>query len=79
MIRQCYSAPAISAREEPSNPDYQGVFSFVNDYSALLAGVATGSAGPASPLLVAEPARGLCKVICFHPEHSLTLARMTQP
>ena len=30
-------------------------------------------------LLVAEPARGLCKVLCFHPNHSLTLARMTQP
>ena len=27
---------------------------------------------------VAEPARGLCKVLCFHPDHSLTLARMTQ-
>ena len=33
---------------------------------------------PASPLLVAEPARGLCKVLCFHPDHSLTLARMTR-
>jgi UDPglucose--hexose-1-phosphate uridylyltransferase len=31
-----------------------------------------------SPLLVAEPARGLCKVLCFHPNHSLTLARMTR-
>jgi UDPglucose--hexose-1-phosphate uridylyltransferase len=30
-------------------------------------------------LLVAEAARGLCKVLCFHPDHSLTLARMTQP
>jgi UDPglucose--hexose-1-phosphate uridylyltransferase len=29
-------------------------------------------------LLIAEPARGLCKVLCFHPDHSLTLARMTQ-
>ena len=31
-----------------------------------------------SPLLVAEPARGLCKVLCYHPDHSLTLARMTR-
>jgi UDPglucose--hexose-1-phosphate uridylyltransferase len=29
-------------------------------------------------LLVAEPARGLCKVLCYHPDHSLTLARMTR-
>ena len=32
----------------------------------------------ASPLLKAEPARGLCTVLCYHPDHSLTLARMTR-
>ena len=32
---------------------------------------------PGSPLLKSEPARGLCKVLCYHPDHSLTLARMT--
>src|SRR4029077_7667732 len=37
------------------------------------------SAAEVSPLLVAEAARGLCRVLCFHPDHSLTLARMTQP
>ena len=34
---------------------------------------------PASPLLRAEQERGLCRVLCFHPDHSLTLARMTAP
>ena len=29
------------------------------------------------PLLKAERERGLCRVLCFHPDHSLTLARMT--
>jgi UDPglucose--hexose-1-phosphate uridylyltransferase len=29
-------------------------------------------------LLRAQPARGLCKVLCYHPDHSLTLARMTR-
>jgi UDPglucose--hexose-1-phosphate uridylyltransferase len=29
-------------------------------------------------LLKAEPARGVCKVLCYHPDHSLTLARMTR-
>ena len=38
----------------------------------------TKKATPVSPLLVAEPARGLCKVLCYHPDHSLTLARMTR-
>jgi UDPglucose--hexose-1-phosphate uridylyltransferase len=31
-----------------------------------------------SLLLKAEPVRGLCKVVCFHPHHSLTLARMSR-
>ncbi len=31
------------------------------------------------PRPLAEPERGLCRVLCFHPNHSLTLARMTVP
>jgi UDPglucose--hexose-1-phosphate uridylyltransferase len=60
------------------NPEYAGIFSFVNDYSALLPELAEAAEPPASPLLLAEPARGLCKVLCYHPDHSLTLARMTR-
>ena len=60
------------------NPAYEGIFSFVNDYAALLPDPPPAINAPASPLLVAEPARGLCKVLCFHPDHSLTLARMTR-
>ncbi|MDE3064008.1 MAG: galactose-1-phosphate uridylyltransferase, partial [Acidobacteriota bacterium] len=52
---------------------------FVNDYAALLPEAPAMKPASSSPLLVAEPARGLCKVLCFHPDHSLTLARMTQP
>jgi UDPglucose--hexose-1-phosphate uridylyltransferase len=59
------------------NPLYEQVFSFVNDYSAMLPDSSPAIDPSSSPLLVAEPARGLCKVICFHPDHSLTLARMT--
>jgi UDPglucose--hexose-1-phosphate uridylyltransferase len=60
------------------NPVYDGVFSFVNDFAALLPESAAETQAPTSPLLVAEPARGLCKVLCYHPHHSLTLARMTR-
>jgi UDPglucose--hexose-1-phosphate uridylyltransferase len=75
---QCYLCPGNSRAGGKANPAYEGVFSFVNDYAALLPESASIDS-PASPLLVAEPARGLCKVLCFHPDHSLTLARMTQP
>jgi UDPglucose--hexose-1-phosphate uridylyltransferase len=76
---QCYLCPGNQRAGGDVNPAYDGVFSFVNDYAALLPELAAATEAPASPLLIAEAARGLCKVLCFHPDHSLTLARMTQP
>lgn len=73
---QCYLCPANKRAGGAVNPAYSSVFSFVNDYAAVLPELPTATEAPASPLLVAEPIRGLCKVLCFHPDHSLTLARM---
>jgi UDPglucose--hexose-1-phosphate uridylyltransferase len=75
----CYLCPGNKRAGGAENPGYESVFSFVNDYAALLPDVSAVTAPPASPLLRAEPVRGLCKVLCFHPDHSLTLARMTRP
>jgi UDPglucose--hexose-1-phosphate uridylyltransferase len=86
----CYLCPGNKRAGGAVNPQYDSIFTFVNDYAALLpdaSGVPDPSGLPetpaqqdaqASPLLVAEAARGLCKVLCFHPDHSLTLARMTR-
>ncbi len=74
---QCYLCPGNQRAGGAANPAYEGIFSFVNDYAALLPDSPSAIKPSASPLLVAEPARGLCKVLCFHPNHSLTLARMT--
>jgi UDPglucose--hexose-1-phosphate uridylyltransferase len=76
---QCYLCPGNQRAGGAANPAYEGIFSFTNDYSALLPDSPSPDNALTSPLLLAEPARGLCKVICFHPDHSLTLARMTQP
>ncbi len=59
-------------------PITASVFAFDNDYAALLPD-APAPAATGSPLLRAEQERGLCRVLCFHPDHSLTLARMTVP
>jgi UDPglucose--hexose-1-phosphate uridylyltransferase len=75
---QCYLCPGNERAGGAVNPVYDGVFSFVNDFAALLPESAAETQAPTSPLLVAEPARGLCKVLCYHPHHSLTLARMTR-
>ncbi len=76
---QCYLCPGNQRAGGAVNPAYEGSFSFVNDYAALLPNSPATMDAPPSPLLKAEPARGLCKVRGFHPDHSLTLARMTQP
>jgi UDPglucose--hexose-1-phosphate uridylyltransferase len=80
----CYLCPGNTRAGGDVNPQYDSIFTFVNDYAALLPELPKGvdlqtvSNASGSSLLVAEPARGLCKVLCFHPDHSLTLARMTQ-
>jgi UDPglucose--hexose-1-phosphate uridylyltransferase len=74
---ECYLCPGNKRAGGALNPAYDGVFSFVNDYAALLPESSADPDAPVSPLLVSEPVRGLCKVLCYHPDHSLTLARMT--
>ena len=76
---ECYLCPGNKRAGGAVNPQYDSIFTFVNDYAALLPDTAAKQDQPSSPLLVAEAARGLCRVVCFHPDHSLTLARMTQP
>ena len=75
---QCYLCPGNERAGGVVNPAYAGIFSFVNDYAALLPDSPAPLAATSSPLLVAKAARGLCKVLCYHPDHSLTLARMTR-
>lgn len=73
---QCYLCPGNQRAGGVVNPAYDGVFSFVNDYAALMPDAPASIEASTSSLLKSEPARGLCKVLCYHPDHSLTLARM---
>ncbi|MCB7480732.1 UDP-glucose--hexose-1-phosphate uridylyltransferase [Christiangramia sediminis] len=70
----CYLCPGNTRASGDTNPDYREPYSFVNDFSSLL---------PDSPeidfqegLLKAESEKGICKVVCFSPDHSLTLPLM---
>ncbi|MGA2809424.1 MAG: UDP-glucose--hexose-1-phosphate uridylyltransferase [Terracidiphilus sp.] len=74
----CYLCPGNKRAGGAANPPYEGVFSFENDYAALLPDLPVQVGPPVSPLLKSEPARGVCRVLCYHPDHSLTLARMTR-
>jgi len=74
---KCYLCPGNTRAGGAVNPRYTSVFSFVNDYAALLPDPAPDEPEvPPSPLLELAPARGVCKVLCYHPDHSLTLSRM---
>jgi len=72
----CYLCPGNARSGGVRNPQYTSVFAFDNDFPALLPDAPEGVNTNPSPLLVAEPERGRCRVLCFHPDHSLTLARM---
>ena len=71
----CYLCPANERVGGLVNPDYKEIFVFQNDFAALQADISPGSF-KAGKLLRAESERGICKVICFSPNHSLTLSRM---
>jgi UDPglucose--hexose-1-phosphate uridylyltransferase len=75
----CYLCPGNARSGGAHNPAYTGVFAFDNDFPALLSDAQPDVQPNTSPLLVAQPERGRCRVICFHPNHSLTLARMEVP
>lgn len=72
----CYLCPGNTRAGGAENPRYTETYSFVNDYSALLADTPLGNIQ--AGLFQAQAERGICKVICFSPRHDLTLPRMSQ-
>ena len=71
----CSLCPGNARAGVAQPPKYEHIYVFDNDYAAILP-QAADSILTASPLLRAEPESGRCRVLCFHPDHSLTLARM---
>jgi UDPglucose--hexose-1-phosphate uridylyltransferase len=71
----CYLCPGNSRANSARNPAYLHTFVFDNDFAALLPDAPAWVS--ADPLLRAQSERGLCRVLCFDPDHSLTLARMS--
>jgi UDPglucose--hexose-1-phosphate uridylyltransferase len=70
----CYLCPGNGRSGGQRNPAYVGPWVFDNDFPAL--GVASG-APVDDPLFVGAPAGGACRVICYHPDHRLTMAAMS--
>jgi UDPglucose--hexose-1-phosphate uridylyltransferase len=71
---QCYLCPGNERANGNCNPSYSGPFAFDNDFPAL--SEASEIAPSRSPLLIAEPESGTCRVACFSERHDLRLATM---
>ncbi len=73
---KCYLCPGNTRASGAVTPEYTDTYAFINDYSALLPDSPTDEI--VDGLLRAKGERGICKVICFSPDHSLTLADMSR-
>ena len=71
---ECYLCPGNKRIGGVENPDYPEVYVFDNDFGALLPG--TADAAFQDRLLQAKAEKGICRVICFSSDHSLTLPEM---
>lgn len=60
------------------NPQYQSTFVFTNDFAALLPESDLDPSNDDSPLFRSAPAKGTCRVMCFHPKTELQLATMEE-
>ena len=71
----CYLCPGNERAGGHKNPDYKGTFVFINDFSALLTDTPVGEISEGE-LFQAQSESGICKVICFSEDHSLTIPEM---
>ena len=71
----CYLCAGNTRINGEINPEYKDVFVFTNDFAALQNDSPTFNVNDG--LLKAESETGICKVICFSPDHSKSLADMS--
>ncbi len=74
----CYLCPGNSAPAATAHPGTPAPTSSTTT-SPRCCPTGSTSRRHTAALLVAEPERGLCRVICFAPRHDVTLAAMTGP
>ena len=71
----CYLCAGNTRVNGQENPKYDDVFVFINDFPALQ--TTSPKFAVNEGLFKAESEQGICKVICFSPDHSKSLADMS--
>jgi UDPglucose--hexose-1-phosphate uridylyltransferase len=75
LLNNPLSPGAIRGQGKQQNPFYEHTYVFDNDFPALQ--IDTPDAKQDDDIFRCHSARGVCKVICFHPNSNLTLPRMS--
>ena len=70
----CYLCATNKRMNGEVNPNYKDVFIFTNDFAALQKDSPSFIINDG--LLQAQSETGICKVICFSPDHSISIADM---
>ena len=70
----CYLCAGNTRINGEQNSNYKDVFVFTNDFAALQSNSKEFTVEDG--LLIAQSEQGICKVICFSPDHSKSLADM---
>ncbi len=76
---RCPLCPSNTRLSGLRNPPYKGAWSFENDTSALSAPTYPRGIDPRTghPLFAESRAEGICEVLCYHPDHSKNMLRMS--
>jgi UDPglucose--hexose-1-phosphate uridylyltransferase len=71
----CYLCPGVKRASGKVNPQYRDAFVFDNDFPSFSMSYSTEN----EKLHPADiPASGICRVVCFSPQHNTTLAEMNK-
>lgn len=71
----CPLCPGNERTEGRKNPDYKGPFVFDNDFAALKTDTPSNKSSD-DQIFKSEAVRGMTRVLCYTPDHSLSLPEM---
>jgi UDPglucose--hexose-1-phosphate uridylyltransferase len=75
-VSDCYLCPGNARVSGAVNPRYEQTFVFDNDHPCVGVDAPTEVAPPAG-VYRRRPARGIARVVCYSPQHNLTLAELS--